>query len=75
MTKLTNPTAGPKGIWVPEKDAAYGGSMLWVEPGETVEVQGIPEPYLQGFTASGGVVVTDEPSPVKRGPGRPPKAE
>lgn len=72
MTKLHNPTSGIKGVWITAKNALFGGSTVWVNPGETVEIDGMTESEISAFRASGGVV-SDET--VKRGPGRPPKSD
>ena len=70
--KFTNNAPGPRAVYAHSNKELGGGRSVWINPGETVEIDGMTESEISAFRASGGVV-SDET--VKRGPGRPPKSD
>ena len=63
MPRLTNPTNGPKGAWITEPGALFGGSTVWVESNAYVDVKSISKAERQSFEAAGGAVVDNPLDP------------
>jgi hypothetical protein len=63
MPRLANPSLGPKGVWIAERGALMGGSTVWVEPNEYVDVEKLTDGERASFIASGGVVIDDPMDP------------
>jgi len=64
--KFTNNAAGPRAIYAHSNKELSGGKSVWIDPGETVEIDGVSDAEIKNAEAYG---VTIE----KRGPGRPAK--
>jgi len=65
--KFKNNAPGPRAVYKHSSKELGGGVSVWIDPGETVEIDGVSDAEIKNAEEYG---VTTE----KRGPGRPPKA-
>lgn len=65
--KFTNNAPGPRCVYVHSSKDLGGGRPVWIEPGETVEIEDPVKDSEIKNAEAGGITVE------KRGPGRPPK--
>ena len=64
--KFTNNAPGSRAIYAHSSKELSGGKSVWIDPGETVDLDGVSDAEIKNAESQG---VTVE----KRGPGRPPK--
>ena len=64
--KFTNNAPGPRCVYVHSNKELSGGRPVWIDPGQTVDLDGVSDAEVKNAEASG---VSIE----KRGPGRPAK--
>lgn len=60
MPRLTNPTNGPKGVWIADAKTLGGGDTVWIEPNAYQDVPSLSKAERASFELAGGVV-SDNP--------------
>lgn len=59
MTWYTNKSEGPKGVALPSEGGVFAAEMVWIEPGESVEIKGLAKGDVEALKMQGVVAGKD----------------
>lgn len=59
MTWYTNNSDGPKGVAIPAEGGVFSAEMVWIEPGESKEIKGLPKGEVDALKEMGVVAGKD----------------